>query len=168
MKIIVMSDSHGDLEMVQAISTLPENLIVNALFHCGDSELPFDHPVFGQMVKIRGNCDTDARFPNNVVVKVDEKTIYAVHGHEHNVNQTLMTLHYDAIKKNADIVLFGHTHLYGAYLIDGILFVNPGSTQLPRGGKKATYAIVEWNEKIRITYRNLQHEVIDTQEFNNI
>ena len=29
---------------------------------------------------------------------------------------------------------------------EGILFLNPGSTMLPRGGKEPTYAVVDWDE----------------------
>ena len=45
MKIIVMSDSHGDKETVKAVSALP----ADAIFHCGDSELPFDDPILHKM-----------------------------------------------------------------------------------------------------------------------
>ena len=59
MKIVVMSDSHGDKETVKAVSALS----ADATFHCGDSELSFDDPVLHTMHKVRGNCDRDARFP---------------------------------------------------------------------------------------------------------
>ena len=116
------------------------------------------------MHKVRGNCDFDARFPDSVVVTVDGKTVLAVHGHEHDVKQTLMALYYSAKEKSADIVLFGHSHLYGAEMKDGILFVNPGSTMQPRGGKKPTYAVVEWDETVRVTFKNMEHETVDSME----
>lgn len=164
MKIIVMSDSHGDVETVEAVSLQSGD----AIFHCGDSELAYDYPVFNQMYKVRGNCDFDSKFPNHIVATIDGKTVLAVHGHEHNVHQSLLSLHYAALEKKADIVLFGHTHLYGASMIDGILFVNPGSTRQPRGGKKPTYAVIEWDETVRVTFKNINHEVVDSIEIKNI
>lgn len=158
MKIIVMSDSHGDVETVSAISALR----ADALFHCGDSELPFDHTAFGQMIKVRGNCDRDQTFPLKEVVVVGDKKVLMVHGHLHNVNFSLLELFYDAKENDADIVLFGHTHLFGAEMQNDILFVNPGSTLLPRGGKEHTYAVIEWESHLKVTFKNLVHEVVET------
>ena len=117
------------------------------IFHCGDSELPFDDKLFlAWMNRVRGNCDFESKYPKEILHQLVGNTILAVHGHEHNVKSSLMELYYRAKEKDADIVLFGHSHLYGAEMKDGILFVNPGSTMQPRGGKDATYAVIEWNE----------------------
>ena len=157
-----MSDSHGNRETVKAVSSQPGD----AVFHCGDSELVFDDPVFGEIYKVRGNCDFDANFPDTVLVTIKEKTVLAVHGHEHDVKQSLMSIYYLAKKNDADIVLFGHSHLYGAEMKEGILFVNPGSTMQPRGGRKPTYAVVEWDETVRVTFKNMNHELVDSAKFN--
>ncbi|CAM3107983.1 metallophosphoesterase [Filibacter tadaridae] len=160
MKIIVMSDSHGDKETIKAVSLLQ----TDATFHCGDSELAFNDPVLSKVHKVRGNCDIDTRFPSSVVTSVNEKTVLAVHGHEHNVKQSLMALFYAAKECVADIVLFGHSHVYGAEVKDGILFVNPGSTMQPRGGNEPTYAVIEWDETVRVTFKNLAHKTVDSTE----
>ena len=160
MKIIVMSDSHGDMETVQAVSALP----AEAHFHCGDSELAFDASVLNRMYKVQGNCDFDSKFPKEVFVSVSGKTILSVHGHEHNIKSSLMELYYIALEKDVDIVLFGHSHLYGAEMKNGILFVNPGSTMYPRGGKEPTYAVIEWCEHPKVTFKNMAHEVVDSIE----
>lgn len=156
MRIIVMSDSHGDIETVKAISELS----ADAIFHCGDSELSFNNPLLKNMYRIRGNCDKDMTFPLGEVVKIGNKTVLIVHGHEQNVNRSLMELQYFAMEYDANIVLFGHTHLYGAEMLEDILFVNPGSTILPRGGKQPSYAVIEWNEEVIVTFKNMSHEVI--------
>ena len=160
MKIIVMSDSHGDKETVKAVSSLP----ADAHFHCGDSELPFEDELLASMKRVRGNCDFDSNYPKEVFKSVGGKTILAVHGHEHNIKRSLMELYYRAKEKDADIVIFGHSHLYGAEMKDGILFVNPGSTIAPRGGKDATYAVIEWNENLIVTFKNMDHQVVNTVE----
>ncbi len=155
-----MSDSHGDKETVKAVSALP----ADAIFHCGDSELSYDDAVLHTMHRVRGNCDRDERFPSSVVVEVQGKKILAVHGHEHDVKRSLMGLYYSAKELDVDIVLFGHSHLYGAEMKEGILFLNPGSTMQPRGGKKATYAVVEWDEMVRVLFKNRRHETVDSTE----
>lgn len=158
MKLIVMSDSHGDKETVKAVS----ELAADAHFHCGDSELSFDDPVFGSMHKVQGNCDFDLNFPLEVVTSIQGKAVLMVHGHNHSIRSSLMGLYYEAKEKNAELVLFGHSHLYGAEMKDGILFVNPGSTRLPRGGKAPTYAVIEWGDAIKVEFRNMAHDVVDT------
>lgn len=159
-----MSDSHGDKETVDAVSTLS----ADAHFHCGDSELAFEDPVLEKMYKVRGNCDFDSNYPNEVLVSVGGKTILSVHGHEHNIKSSLLELYYIAKEKNVDIVLFGHSHLYGAEMKDGILFVNPGSTMYPRGGKEPTYAVIEWGNDIKVTFKNMKHEVVNTKEIKKL
>ena len=158
MKLIVMSDSHGDTETVTAVSALS----ADAIFHCGDSELQFNDPILRNMHAVRGNCDYDERFPSSLLIDVQGKSVLAVHGHEHDVKQSLLGLYYNALETGADIVLFGHSHLYGAEMKEGILFLNPGSTKLPRGGKEASYAVVEWDETVQVSFKNMAHETVDS------
>jgi putative phosphoesterase len=53
-----------------------------------------------------------------------------------------MNLHYKAREVGANVVCFGHSHIAGAELMDGVLFINPGSMLLPRMRKERTYAIL--------------------------
>lgn len=161
MKIIVMSDSHGDVTAIQKIGALQ----ADAHFHCGDSELPFTTDVFGNMHKVRGNCDRDFEFPDEVIVTIGDKKVFMVHGHLHSVKNSLMSMSYEAQEKGAKLAFFGHSHLYGAEMQDGILFVNPGSTLLPRGGNRATYAVIEWDEKITVTFKDMADEVVECLVF---
>ncbi|MBE1554486.1 metallophosphoesterase [Sporosarcina limicola] len=163
MKLVVMSDSHGDMETVRAVSALS----ADAIFHCGDSELSFNDPLLHKMYCVRGNCDWDSDYPSSVVIEVKGKIVLVVHGHEHDVKHSLLPLYYAALEHGADIVLFGHSHLYGAEMKEGILFVNPGSTMQPRGGKQATYAVIEWDEMVRVTFKNRMHDTVDFVEMNN-
>lgn len=174
MKIIVMSDSHGDKETVKAVSALP----AEAIFHCGDSELSHDDPLLHNLHIVRGNCDRDERFPESLLVEVGGKRILVVHGHEHDCKRSMLPLYYDTLERQADIVLFGHSHLYGAEMKEGILFLNPGSTLLPRGGKEPTFAEIEWghlnssnplesDQTLRITFKNLRFETIQSVEMKN-
>lgn len=161
MKIIVMSDSHGDQATVEKVVAKQ----ADAHFHCGDSELASGDAIFQSMYQVRGNCDMDSTFPEEVVADIGDQKVYMAHGHRHNVKSSLMPILYAAQEKGANIALFGHSHLYGAEMSDGILLVNPGSTLLPRGGNPATYAVIEWADKITVTFKNMADEVIDFVEF---
>ncbi|WP_025783283.1 metallophosphoesterase [Sporosarcina sp. D27] len=152
MKLIVMSDSHSDLKTIKAIRSRETD--ADAFFHCGDSELAVNADILQGMEIVQGNCDWNAAFPESVVAEVGTKKILMVHGHQHGVKQSLMQLKYAAEQVNANIVLFGHSHLYGAELQDGVLYVNPGSTLLPRGGRVATYAVIEQEDSLKVTFRS--------------
>ncbi|MDW0118132.1 metallophosphoesterase [Sporosarcina thermotolerans] len=166
MKIVVMSDSHGDKETVSAVSALS----ADAKFHCGDSELSAEDPLLSKMHIVRGNCDSDLRFQKSLIIEIGNKRILTVHGHEHDCKRTLLPLFYSAKEHEADIVLFGHSHLYGAELQDGILFVNPGSTLLPRAGKEPTFAEIEWDDVggCKVSFKNMDFEIVDSVELINI
>lgn len=161
MRIIVMSDSHGDRDTIEKVAEQSGD----AYFHCGDSELSYEDPIFQSMYKVQGNCDMDSAFPEEVEVTVEGIKVYAAHGHRHDVKRSLMPIFYEAKEKGANIALFGHSHLYGAEMREGILFVNPGSTLLPRGGNPPTYAVIEWAKTIKVTFKNMNDEVVDVAEF---
>ncbi|PIC70617.1 YfcE family phosphodiesterase [Sporosarcina sp. P16b] len=157
MKLIVLSDSHGDVNTVKQITSLQ----ADAIFHCGDSELSAKDPMLNGIHIVRGNCDRDDLFPASIVQKVDDETVFVVHGHEHDVKRSMLTLSYAAAEQQATIVLFGHSHLYGAEMINDVLFVNPGSTTQPRGGRKATYAVIEIADAYTVSFHSMNHDLLD-------
>lgn len=143
MRILVMSDTHKDAAVIQIVKKYYPQM--DAYIHCGDSELNSSHPALSGMTVVRGNCDRDDSFPEESMVEVDGAKIYVTHGHLYHVKTSIMNLFYRGKEKGADVVLFGHSHMLGAELIDGTLFVNPGSLLLPRGRKEKSFAIIERN-----------------------
>lgn len=163
MKLLVMSDTHGDEEIIKVVKERHQN--VDVVVHCGDSELAFDHPYLDGIRKVRGNCDSDKNFPNEIQFEQDGIRFFATHGHLFNVKSTLMNLYYRAKEIKADVVFYGHSHLLGIEEIDNILFINPGSLLKPRGIKDKSYVIVEVeNENYNITaYTDKGEELCNNQ-----
>ncbi|MDN4493598.1 metallophosphoesterase [Ureibacillus aquaedulcis] len=150
MKLLVMSDTHGDAEVIKRVREANKN--VEAIIHCGDSELAFDHPYLEGVRKVRGNCDEDDRFPNEDLFEVEGLKVFVAHGHLLNVKTTIMNLLYRAKEVEAKAAFFGHSHVLGAELVDNMLFVNPGSLLKPRGIAEKSYAVVEFtNHKWKVT-----------------
>ena len=141
MKILVMSDTHGDEEVIRQV--LAANPFVDAVFHCGDSELDATNEVLDGIHIVAGNCDREGEFPEEKIVTVEGKTVFMTHGHLYRVKSTIMPLKYRAEEIGANIVLFGHSHLLGAETDEGTLFLNPGSLTLPRGRREKSYAIIQ-------------------------
>ncbi len=143
-KILIISDTHGlVLPIKEIMGNHPD---VDAIFHCGDSELMNFDPILKNVHVVRGNCDYDRTLPNELTVEIGEHKIYITHGHMYGVKGTLEHLQSRAKEMGADVALYGHTHIAQADTIDGVLLVNPGSIAYPRGRKEKTYALLTLND----------------------
>ncbi|WP_057829393.1 metallophosphoesterase [Liquorilactobacillus cacaonum] len=162
-KMLVVSDSHGEREILADLLAKYANK-VDVLFHCGDSELEPDDELFKIFHVVKGNCDFDSRFLEKEVVKLAGETILVTHGHLYGVSSGLNSIGLLAKENNADFAFFGHTHQLGAEMINGCLFLNPGSIGFPRGKYSyigGTYAIIEADEKnIKVQFYNRDFEPI--------
>lgn len=142
MKLLIMSDTHSATKIMgQVIERHQQE--VDAIIHCGDSELNASYFYERPIHVVRGNCDMDDRFPLEDVFSIRDSKILVVHGHTYNVKSSIMPLFYRAQEVQASVVCFGHSHFLGVEMQEGILFINPGSLQQPRGRKEKSYAIAE-------------------------
>jgi putative phosphoesterase len=135
MKVLVISDSHGDQKTVEEIIRKEKP---DLSLHLGD---------FGRDLKegisVRGNCDGLSHFPLKRIFELKGHRIMMSHGHKEGVKRGLNNLYYHAKEQGVNIVLFGHTHLPLQERIGDILFLNPGSVSLPPPGRKGSYLILE-------------------------
>lgn len=143
LKLLVVSDSHHERDCLIHLKEKYEGE-VDAMIHCGDSELEKDDPAIQGFHTVRGNCDFGSDFPNDWVGEVDGYRIFTTHGHLYNIKMTLMNLRYRARELNADFVFFGHSHELGVDMLDNTIILNPGSISLPRGRiHEKTYALID-------------------------
>lgn len=128
MKILVFSDSHGNVEhMTVAV----ERERPARVFHLGDGwrdaerlrarfpELPLD--------QVPGNCDLRLEEPPVKLVTIEGKRILLCHGHTYRVKEGLMDVGYAAREHKADLLCFGHTHVPTQEWAGESLLLNPGS-----------------------------------------
>lgn len=163
---VVMSDSHGDRAIIETIKARYGKK-ASAIFHCGDSELPAADPIWHGITVVAGNCDYDSDYSDFKLQTVENKKILVTHGHLFFVGMGLDRYSYFAQEKGADMALFGHIHQPVAQIINGILYLNPGSVAQPRGKYNIKmYAVVElvdghWH----VSYRDLQDQPIENLQF---
>jgi len=143
MKIIVFSDSHGNLRSARKVLDFVGE--VDIIFHLGDNVR--DAVKIQQMVScpvkyVKGNTDF-VEAPIEIREEICGKVFYLTHGHLHGIKSNLDRLFYAAQEKKADVVLFGHSHVPYSKEINEILFLNPGSIGDKRGQPNETYAIIE-------------------------
>lgn len=150
-KVLILSDSHG---LTEEITRIKERHQLKHMIHCGDSELDMDAEVLDHFQIVGGNCDMDPEYPDEQVIVIEGIRFLIVHGHLHHVKSGLLPLSYRAKEVNAEVVCFGHTHIAGAEMMDGLLFINPGSIRMPRRIREKTYAVLEWDvtKKISVTF----------------
>jgi putative phosphoesterase len=140
MKIIVMSDSHGNTQaLLDAVFDENPQLIL----HLGDCEKDCDkvrrvYPDIN-LRAVRGNGDFRAREPEYDEFVAESKRIFMTHGHMYGVKSSLDSVLNTAFSRSADILLFGHTHIPYYEVIDEMHVVNPGSIAF--GAQ--TYAVLE-------------------------
>lgn len=151
MKILVFSDSHGDLTNLRFVLKQYEETAVYVI-HLGDydSDVSEIRPFFQnyKYINISGNCDWGNFVPSEKLFSMCGKIFFLTHGHRYNVKSGGLTrLSISAEEKNADVCLFGHTHVPLLSFFNNIIYMNPGSISSPRGGTSYTYGIIDISDK---------------------
>ncbi len=144
MKIAVLSDSHNSIKFAPFLE-IAKNY--DAIIHCGDGsrdrgdlESLFEKKFYG----VKGNCDFSGT--EELFFELSGKKILVTHGHLYGVKTDLSRLRYKAEQLNADLVLYGHSHIPSIDFYDGRIFVNPGSLTMPNREYKPTYCEIVIND----------------------
>ena len=145
MKIIVMSDSHGNYYALEKIVT---NFYGDLYIHLGDGERELDKICLKypdkNFMHVAGNCDFASLSQDEILFSPDDKNcIFAVHGHNYGVKGSLEPLKNLARQKGANILLYGHTHARFNEYDNGLYTMNPGSVSCPRDGNKPSFGIID-------------------------
>ncbi|MBP2099178.1 metallophosphoesterase [Enterococcus rivorum] len=166
MKYLVVSDNHGDREILEDLVNEYKGK-VDAMFHCGDSELDPTDELWNDLIVVKGNCDYYGEFPESIVKRIGNDTIFMTHGHLVNVRSGLTTIASKAAEVDATIVLFGHTHEIGCEMHQNTLFLNPGSIRQPRGPIQIkSYAIIDSTpESYDVQYFDRGHQPVKELHF---
>ena len=128
MKILVLSDSHGN---VAAMQRCVEQIQPQHVLFLGDRLRDAEHlqelfPVL-PMDTVPGNCDFGSLDEPERLIELDGVRILMMHGHTRDVKNSGMSAYYAAKEMGADILLYGHTHM-SLVDYDGTLYtMNPGA-----------------------------------------
>ncbi len=144
LRVGVISDTHGSISTaVQAIHQMGP---IDALIHAGDlySDALRINPVIKVPVyAVPGNCDALCQGPEELIITLGGSKILITHGHFYRVKNTLQLLYYRAQELEAQIVVFGHTHVPVNTWENSVCLFNPGSTSRPPTSIKAGYGILD-------------------------
>jgi putative phosphoesterase len=152
-KLLVLSDTHGYLPALRAVlnwakdSIPPKDTICAAAF-LGDGVYDLNRTVeasgfYGEWKLVRGNNDYEPTIPETAVFNFVDHRFYMCHGHRHGLYGGYQSLIAAGRNNDADIVLFGHTHVPLYKSMNGLLLINPGSVGRPRSRTGASFAVIE-------------------------
>ena len=146
MRLLVISDTHGDISKVCKVVNEIKDLI-DGIIHLGDIVEDADklRKLYSQIpvYNICGNCDYGTNVPPLNILDFEGKKIFITHGHLFSVYYDTTKLVYKAMELGADVALFGHTHIPHLEKIHNVYAMNPGSLTQPRGGSKPSYGIIK-------------------------
>jgi putative phosphoesterase len=143
MKIAVFSDSHRNTVNINLALNLL-NGHIDLIVHCGDGwdeahELAAAWKI--PLQSVGGNCD----FSYDSTIKTFHcggKKFLVTHGHNYYVKSGHIRISRLAEENEADVCLFGHTHIPRIFYIGKTTFMNPGSISLPKDKHPCTYGII--------------------------
>ena len=160
MKFLIFSDIHGCSDSAEFIvkKTEEENpdkvlLLGDILYHGPRNDIPKNYnpkkviasleKIANKILAVRGNCEAEVdqmvlSFPclsQEAIVYADGNTIFMTHGHIYNEG--------NRPKTGYTHFFSGHTHLHVLKKEDGIVFLNPGSISIPKGGEERSYAFYQ-------------------------
>ena len=147
MKIAILSDTHGNKTYIDEI--INDLKMCDMIIHAGDnfSDSKYIHKQTQVgMMAVKGNCDYD-NVESDLLFEVENKKIFLTHGDRYRVKMDINTIEKKAKEVDADIVVFGHTHVPFKLEKDNILYINPGSLSLPRSVDYRSYAVLNINNE---------------------
>lgn len=141
-RIVAVSDTHGRLSPLERVAERVRDC--DLLVHLGDGvaeahELQLFYPD-RRIVCVGGNGDWSSTEPETKELIIGGKRLFLCHGHTFGVKHGLDRLVRAGKNRQADLVLFGHTHTPFFHVEDGLTIVNPGS--LGRGFPPS-YAVID-------------------------
>ena len=133
MKILIVSDTHGRHQALDR--ALEEAGKIDMFIHLGDVEGGEDYleaVVECEKHIIRGNNDFFTELPREEEFEIGPYHAFITHGHYYYVSMDVDTIIEEARSRNADIVMFGHTHKPYIEIDEDVTILNPGSVSYPR------------------------------------
>ena len=112
MRIGVISDTHRCISSIEGLRDKIKGL--DMLIHLGDNvdDVSIIQKYYkGKIINVKGNCDFSTNTPYDRIEEICGKKIFLTHGHRYGVKENLFKLRYKALETEADIVLYGHTHM---------------------------------------------------------
>ena len=159
MKVLVISDIHGSGYYAEKIKEINERekpdkiiLLGDLYYHGPRNDLSQEYnpmkvaeilnSLKDKLLVVRGNCDAEVdemisefEFNDHILMEINGKMFYFTHCHKYNIEK----IPYD----DFDVMMYGHIHQGFIEEKEGLVFANPGSISIPKGGSEHSYIVVD-------------------------
>ena len=154
MKILIVSDTHRKDDNLKKV--IEEQVPLDMLIHLGDaegSEILIGDWVNEDCQLVMGNNDFFSSLEREIELELGPHRILLTHGHYYNVSLGVEGLYQEAVDRNCDIAMYGHTHRPFLDKRGNVTILNPGSLSYPRQeGRKPTYMLMYMEEDGSVRY----------------
>lgn len=144
MRILVVSDSHGDYLSIERVLKKEQN--IDAFIFLGDGEEDYEIATrnigAATTLRVRGNNDWNTDIPLSLAMNVGGHKYLISHGHSFGLWNGYDRIIAAANQNGCQAALFGHTHCRHYSFENGVHLFNPGSIALPRDGQGRSYGII--------------------------
>jgi len=149
--ILVISDSHGNTSPIKHLLDAFQGQI-EAVIHLGDHAQDMTRfiPKYQENMAIHavnGNNSLPIDGCSDRLISIGGKRFFITHGHKYQVKKWMDRIIYHAHEIEAEVCLFGHTHVPVLFHDKSILFMNPGSLSFPYPGEKPSYGLLRIEEE---------------------
>ena len=143
MKLLVMSDSHRNIDRMQyAAGKTKPDVILHLGDHISDAQKLCQQLPGVVVYMVKGNCDFQANGKNELFLTLEGVKVFLTHGHTYGVKSGLTALTERALQLGADIALYGHTHRAAVRHECGLWLMCPGQMERHDNHLSASYGIV--------------------------
>lgn len=156
MKILIVSDTHRKDDNLKKV--IEEQAPLDMLIHLGDVE-GSEHMIEEwvnegcRLEMIMGNNDFFSALEREIELELGPHRILLTHGHYYNVSLGIEGLYQEAIDRDCDIAMYGHTHRPFLEQRGEVTILNPGSLSYPRQeGRKPSYMMMYMEEDGNVRY----------------
>ena len=143
MKLLVMSDSHGNISRMRyAVEREMPDVIIHLGDHISDArELRGMYPE-PACYMVKGNCDVNMAGETELFLNLGGVPVFITHGHRYSVKSGLGPLFKRARELQAAIALYGHTHQDMIWQASGLWLMNPGQMLRHDSIVPASYGVI--------------------------
>lgn len=134
--------------MIQTIRRERPDLVLHLGDVCRDIEEVARQFYTLTVQNVCGNCDGFTETPDQRVLQVEGRRILMMHGHRYQVKSGYGAARYAALEAQADILLFGHTHIAYCECVEGLWMMNPGTCR----GWGASYGVILLEKEKTVCY----------------
>jgi len=161
-KLLIFSDTHGSIAPLTAVfnwakDRLPPNDTISCAVFLGDGISDLNRAAdetgfYCDWKVVCGNNDyRTSSAPEAAAFNFCDYRFFVCHGHRHSLYGGFQSLIAAARNSQANVVLYGHTHVPSFKKIEGLLLLNPGSVGRPRSRIGASFAVIECASNEQLT-----------------